>query len=152
RESGASFGGGMCPSIVGRNHLDVLDGAATIAVVVLDSNIGQVDVPVVARQLVFPSPACDDLVLTFGDSAAVATTTTVLLQKPLILRLQFLLQHHAADARAAAGQLLGGSNVRGMDPRIVCQLTWLAHARVEPLLRLAGIGPAPTFQDCTTAL
>ena len=49
----------MGPAVVTRHDLEILMPRAAVTVFVLDPGIREPDVPIVVRQLVFPSPACN---------------------------------------------------------------------------------------------
>src|SRR5207237_1118438 len=124
------------------NDLDVLDGAPAVAVVILDPRIRELNVSVMAGQLAFPRPSGNGIVVPFGDSAAIPTTSVVLLEKALVLGLELLLEDHATNAGAALGEFLRCPNIRRMDPGIVGKLAGFAHTGVERLTRLTGVGSA----------
>jgi hypothetical protein len=90
-------------------------------------------------------------VVPFGDSAAIPATSVVLLEKALVLGLELLLEDDATNAGAALGELLRCPNVRRVDPGIVRKLAGLAHAGVEGLTTVAGVGSASAFEHGTSA-
>jgi hypothetical protein len=93
---------------------------------------------VVVRQVVFPSPACNLLRLPVRSSVAVLPSAIALVQEPLVVALQLVVQDHAVDSAALLSKALLGARVGAIDLRVVRQLARLFEARVERLLWLPG--------------
>ena len=91
---------------------------------------------VVVRQVVFPSPACNLLRLPVRSSVAVLPPAIALVQEPLVVALQLVVQDHAIHSAALLSKALLGMRVGAIDLRVVRQLARLSEARVERLARL----------------
>src|SRR6185436_8241200 len=89
-------------------------------------------------------------VLDIAPAITVRPIAIPFLQKPLILALQFVVEHHALDARALLVKTLCRSQIRTMELRVVRQLTRLYVAGIEGLsgltiaspMRLQQVSPA----------
>ena len=108
-----------------RDDLDVLNGAAAVAALVLDSRVRKLNVSVLVGQLVFLSPSSNRLVRSSGVSPRSRRVAVLGLQEPLILALQFLFENDPAHRLAPFGEALGSLHVRAVDPGIVGQLARL---------------------------
>jgi hypothetical protein len=97
------------------DYLDVLHGAAAISVLVFEPRIGQLDVPVLVRQLMLLRPSSDGIGRTTGSLSPLTVRTILGLKKPLILPLQLLFENHAPDALSELDVALGGLHVRGVN-------------------------------------
>src|SRR5262245_35122639 len=93
---------------------------------------------VVVRQVVFPSRACNPLRLPIRPSVAVLPPAIALVQEPLVVTLQLVVQDHAIHPAALLAEALLGARVGAIDLRVVRQLARLSEARVERLLWLPG--------------
>jgi hypothetical protein len=137
---------------MGRRHFYVFNGAAAIPLVVLDSNIRELDMPVVVRQVPLPRPPLDLLGRPIGPTARVAPAAIGCLEKALIVAFQLLFEDDVADARAALRQAFGRLPIGAIEPRVVRQLARLRDTRVVRLTGLATAGPAAILEDLTTAI
>src|SRR5690349_7385350 len=91
---------------------------------------------VVVRQVVFSRPACNLLRLPIRSSVAVLPPAIALVQEPLVVALQLVVQDHAVHSAALFADALFGARVGAIDLRVVRQLARLSEARVEGLARL----------------
>ena len=141
----------MRATVVRREHLDVLVAFAAVDLV-LDAEVGEVDAVVEVRQVVFARPAADFLLVAVRSSIAVGAVAVVVLQELLILPLQILFEHDAADIDVVV--LLSETGfffaVRGIQVGVVIQFSRAVDARVElldalvvALRRLRRAGPGP---------
>jgi hypothetical protein len=118
------------------NDLEILMPRAAVAVFVLDAGIGEPDVPIVVRQLVFPCPAGNLLRLTVRPTVAVLLAAIALVEESLIVALQLVVEDDAPNPTALATETLLGALVGAVYVGIVRQLSWLPQARPE---RLTGL-------------
>jgi len=128
------------------DNLDVLHGAAAIAVLVLEPGIGQLDVPILTGQLMLLSPSRDCLSISVDCFSPLTARSVLDLKEPLIFPLQVLFEHHASDGFAAFDVPLGGLHVRAVNTRIVRKLTRLRDADIEGLTGAACIRPSAPFE------
>lgn len=101
----------MRAAIVLGGHLEVLPADVAVHVLVLDADIGEVDVAVEIGQPVVPCPVLDLFRGAGGTSVAVAVAAIALLQEALVVPLQLAVQFDAEDARLACLQALCGLQV-----------------------------------------
>jgi hypothetical protein len=103
---------------------------------VLDPGIREVVMTVVVRQVVFPNPACNLLRIPVRSSVAVLPPAIALVQEPLVVALQLVVQDHAIDSAALLAEALLAAQVGAIDLRVVRQLARLSEAGVEALTGL----------------
>jgi hypothetical protein len=132
---------------VRRDDLDVLNRSASVAAVVLDTGVGELNVSILVRQLVLMRPTGDGLGPLFGRLSPFSARSVFCREEPLILALQFLFENHTADGFAPFDQALSGLRVRAIDSGIVGQLTGFCDPDVERLLTAVAAGPSPSFEN-----
>ena len=81
-----------------------------VAVLVLDAGVGKLDVAVVVRELVLDGPTMDLFRCSIGPSVALGLATIALLQESLILALQLVVEHDAADEGAVFAQPISATS------------------------------------------
>jgi hypothetical protein len=84
------------------------------------------------------SAPCDLIRLPVRSSVAVLPAAITLVQEPLVIPLQLVVQDHAIDSAALLAESLLGAQVGAIDLRVVRQLARLSEVRVERLLWLPG--------------
>jgi hypothetical protein len=133
----------MRASIVRRHHLDVERAIATVDVV-LNPDVWELHMSlVVARQVVLQGPGSDLFRLAIRPAVTVAPVAIPLLEKLLILGLEFVLQDDAVNVRAVVAQPLGFFEIGAIDLGVVLQLPGLLDALVKRLVvRRVGVTPA----------
>jgi hypothetical protein len=131
---------------VRRGHLDVFNGAAAIALLVLDADVGKFHVSVPAWQLSFTSPVLDLLRLPFWPPRSVVAATIGRLQEALIFALQFLFEDHATDLSASGYEPFGTLDVRSIQADVMRQFARFRDAGVESLTGVVSSVPSPVFQ------
>ena len=94
--------------------------------------------PIVVRQLVFPRPACDLVGLTVRPAVAVLLASIALVQEPLIVALELVVQDDSPDSAALIAQALLGALIGAIDLGVVGQLARLPEAGVEGLAGLVS--------------
>ena len=128
----------MSPAIVTGYDLEILMPRAPISVLVLDPRIREPDVPIVVRQLVLPRPACDLFRLTVRPPVAVLLAPIALVEEPLIVALELVVEDDALNLAALAAEALFGALIGAVDLRVVRELAGLPDAGVEALAELVG--------------
>ena len=131
----------MGTPVVWRRHLQILDGAPTVRLVVFDPHVRELHRVAVERQLVRPRPLGNLVGRPIRPAIAVATAAIRRLEKALILALELFFQHDPPEARAARHEPLGGFRIRAVEMRVVRQLARFGDAGVKRLRDLA-IGSA----------
>jgi len=84
-------------AVVRRDDLDVLDGPAPVAAVVLETGVRELDVSILVRQLVLLGPSGHCIGPLLRLLAPFSARSVFRLEEPLILPLQFFLENHTAD-------------------------------------------------------
>jgi hypothetical protein len=116
---------------------DVFNRPASVALVVLDANVGELDVTVEERELVVAGPRPDLLWAAIGTSAAVTTASVRLLEKSLILPLQLFFQDDSPYSSPTSLESVHGLRIRAIHIHVVGELTRFRDTAVEALGRLA---------------
>src|SRR5919197_1288482 len=96
------------------------------------------DMTVVVRQVVFACPSCDLLRFPIRPSVAVLPPAIALVQEPLVVALQLVVQDHAIHSAALLSKALLSTRVGAIDLRVVRQPVRPSEARVVGLLSLPG--------------
>ena len=94
--------------------------------------------PIVVRQLVLPRPPRNLFGLTVRPAVAVLLAAIALVQEPLIVALQLVVEDDAPNPTALAAEALLGALVGAIDLGVVRQLARLPEAGVEGLAGLVG--------------
>ena len=129
----------MRAAVVAGDDLDVLVAQPAVAVLVLDARVGEVDAVVEVRELVFPRPGTESRAPPGRAGRRCPLAAVPLLQEPLVLALQLVVEDDAPDPPAVLAQARLGASVGAVDLRVVRQLPRLPEAGVE---RLAGLPAA----------
>ncbi|HVQ17056.1 MAG TPA: hypothetical protein VMS40_25810 [Vicinamibacterales bacterium] len=128
-----ALGRSMGAAVVGRNDLEVFDLPATIPVLVLDADIGKLNVLVLVRQPVVQGPFSNLVGRTIGSAVAVPLLTIALLEETLIVTLQLIVEDYASNMATAVRDLGCRVLVGAVKVGIVCDLWSPGDACVEAL-------------------
>jgi hypothetical protein len=142
----------MRATVMRRGDLDVLVNRSAVAVVVFDSDVGELDMALVVRQLVLARPPLDLLRVSFGSPRRVPAATTGRMKETLVIALELLFQNDSANTAAAGNQAIDSLLVRAIQPDVVCQFSWLRNAGMEGLLRLVTSCAPGILEHRPTAL
>ena len=112
----------MGAAVVASNHFEVLVPRATVTVVVLDARIRETHVPIFVRQLVLPRPPRDFFGLAIWPTVAVLLAAIALVQEPLIVALQLVVEDDAPNPTPLPTETLLSALIGAIDPRVVRQL------------------------------
>ncbi len=129
-----------------RGHLDVFNGVAAIALLVLDADVGKLDVSVPVWQLSFASPVLDLLRLSVWPTRGIVAAAIGRLQEALVLALQFLFKDYAADLSASGNEPFGTLDVRSIQADVMRQFARFRDAGVESLTGVVSSVPSRVFQ------
>src|SRR5688500_50002 len=102
-----------------RRDLDVFDIAAAIWMFVLDTAVRKLHAVVDDRQVVLACPFPDLAIAPSGPSVAVRAVAVSLLQEPLILALQLVIEDDSFDPCSLVTEAFGNSEIRSIHLRIV---------------------------------
>jgi hypothetical protein len=97
-------------AVVLGEDLDILVSVAAIQLV-FDAEIRKMHGPVEVRKLVVTGPCFDFMRVPIRASVAVGPTAIVLLEKPLVLGLEVLLEDHTADLPTLFAETLLGTAI-----------------------------------------
>ena len=118
------------------DDLDVDVIETTVTVDVLDACVREMHMPVEVGQVALSRPIRNLRFIAIWPAVAVCTTAIPLLQEPLVLALQLVVQDNAFDPRAALLEALGLAFVRAVDLHVVLDFAGLLKLGVEALPRL----------------
>jgi hypothetical protein len=141
----------MRPAIVRRDHLDVLASAAAIRLFVLDANVRKVQLVIEVRQLVLARPLPNLIGCAIRVPAVVVVVFAALVQPPLVLALELVVENDALDLRAAVQEAPLGVFVGAIDLNVVLQLAPAYEARVEGL-RVIAVAVTVALQPAAALL
>jgi hypothetical protein len=129
--------GGVSAAVVRRKELDVLMKLSAIELV-LDSVVGEMNLVVEVRQIVFARPVTDLVLVATRAAVAVGATAVGLLEELLVLALQVLFEDDASDfkVRVLVSKTRLFLSKRRVEIRVVVDLPRAADAGVEHLRRL----------------
>jgi hypothetical protein len=119
-------------SVVLRKDLNVLVTVAPLELV-LDAEIGEVDVVVEVRKVVVAGPFLDFSRVPIGSTIAVGAVAVAFVQKTLVLPLEIVLEDHATDLRALLSETFLGAQVGTIERGVVRQLARPEDAGTERL-------------------
>jgi len=98
-----------------------------VAVLVLDARVGKLDVTIVVREFVLDGPTVNLLRGSIGSAVAVRFATIALLQELLVLALQLVIEHDAADEGTVFAEALGILEISAVDLPVMHQLARPVH-------------------------
>jgi hypothetical protein len=110
-------------AIVGGDDLEILMPRAAVSVLVLNPRIREPDAPVVIGKFMLPRPAGNLFGLTVRSPIAVLPAAIGLVEEPLVVPLELVIQDDAIDSRALFAEALLGALVDAIDVRVVRELT-----------------------------
>jgi hypothetical protein len=102
-------------AIVSRDHFEVLVSRAAIAVLVLDARVRETHVTVLVRQVALPSPLSDLMKVSVRPSIAILPALVALVQEPLVVALELVVEDHSIHSAALLAQPLFSIQVRAVD-------------------------------------
>jgi hypothetical protein len=136
---------------VRRQDLDVFVAFQSIHLV-LEPEVGEMDLVVEVRQVVVVRPLLDLPGVAVRTAIAVRPVAVVLLQELLVLPFELLLEHHTPDLGALLAQPFLGSQVRPIELGVVIELPRPVHARVKLLMAFLVAVAAVRFEQVSPAV
>ena len=124
--------------VLGRD-LDVLVRPAAITVLVLDADVGEVNVAIEVGEVVLARPGLDLTNVVVGPAVAVLSAAVAPLPEPLVLALELVVEGDAPDAPSLAAETLFGPQVSPVDLTVVGKLARLPEASVELLAGFSSV-------------
>ena len=97
----------MRAAVVRRRDLHILDAGMAVTVVVFDTDVRKLNVPVVEWKLTLASPPFNLLGFAIWPTATVPTASIRFLEETLVVALQILLKHDAPHPSAIRHQSFG---------------------------------------------
>jgi hypothetical protein len=130
---------------VRRENLNVFDLPFTVGTLVLDPDVGQMDVPIDDRQVMTSRPLCDleGICVAFSP----ATFAIEITKKSLVVPLELVVQNHPPHDCASTPQAVGSVQVGAVELRVMGQLARLHDACVELLTRLLRIATTVSLEE-----
>ena len=128
----------MGAAVVGGDDLDVLMPRAAVPVFVLDAGIREPDVPIVVRQIVLTRPTRNLFGSRSGRPSQSFFASIALVEEPLIVALELVVENDAANPAALASQAFVSALIGAIDLGVVRQLAGLPDAGVEGLAGLVA--------------
>ena len=151
-EAGAPLRGGIGAAVVGRHDLDVLDLPLAVRSLVFDANVGKMDVAVDHRKITAGRPLRHVGGVAVGVLFLPAALAFQIVEEPLVVPLQLVVEDDACDNRALLLEALGRSFVRAVELGVVRQFARLHEAGVERLRSAVAVGRPMSLQQFATAI
>src|SRR5262249_41498610 len=123
RKARPGRGDRMRTSIVAGDDLDIFMAPPAVAIFVLDASVGKVHLLCIVRKATPPRPEANFVRQPIGAAIAVLPSAVVLLQEPLMVAFELIIEHHTFDLPTLRSQPLIKSDVRLIELSIVRQLT-----------------------------
>ncbi len=138
----------MSAAIVRCDDLDVLALPAAIRLLVLDADVGEVDLVVEVRQVVFVRPFANLIRRAIGVSVVVVVVFVALVEPALVLALELVVEDDALDVRATIDETRLCLFVRAIDLEVVFEFALARQARVERLVMVPDRRPDGSREGC----
>ena len=119
-----------------RNDLHILVVAAAVDLLVFDPQVGEMDLLIEVRQVVFERPLFDLPHIAIGVAVVVLALPIALVQPLLVLALELVVEDHTFDARVAFFEAVRDAEVRLVDLRVVFELALTLETRIKLLARV----------------
>jgi hypothetical protein len=119
----------MGAAVVNGGDLDVQMIVAAIELLVLDTDIREMDLLVEIRELMFTSPICNLLRDSIGAAATLVAVTIVLVQPPLIRPFEFVVEDNTLDTGVTLDEALRGTQIGSVSVLIS---PWSRRCRRSP--------------------
>jgi len=139
----------VAASVVNRHHLHIAVIVPAVGLLVLKAHVGEVDLIIEVGKFVLPCPLLDLSLVAIGASIAVAPIPVALVQPPLVLTLEFVVEDDSLDACAALLKAFCFTFVGAIDLDVVLQFPLAFRACVEGL---ATISVAVALEQTATLL
>ena len=123
----------MGAAIVDGQDLDVLMEVASIGLLVLDSQIREVDLVIEVGKVMRSGPGANLILGSIRMAVIVVAVAIVLVQPFLIVLLELVVEDDSVDPRTAFMKNLSGIQVGVENLRVMFQLAGALQARVEGL-------------------
>jgi hypothetical protein len=124
--------------------------AAAVGMLVLDPKIRELDAVIQDRQVVLGRPLFDFFTGSIWPAVTVRTIAVSLLQEPLVIALQLVIEDDSLNARTLCLELFRSAHVRPTELGVVREFAGLHRSRVERLEGL-GIATAVAFEELSSA-
>jgi hypothetical protein len=142
----------MSAAIVNGDDLDVDVIVAPIELFVLDPHIRKVQLLIEIGQVVLERPLCNLARVAIGMSVVVGMIAIVLMEPPLVVALELVVEHDAFDACAALLEAFGFTFVGAIDLDVVFELPLAFDARVEGLAAVSVAVTVPMMIEQASSL
>jgi hypothetical protein len=129
------------------DDLDVLDLPFAVGPVVLDADVWEVHLVVDDGQIVLTCPLGDLAIERFGFTLAAPTLSIQFSEEPLVISLQFVVEHDSPHRAATSLQAVGGIEIRTVQLRVMRKFSALYDPCIELLPRFMSVATPVRFQE-----
>lgn len=134
-EAGASRGGAVGAPVVNSCDLNVHVVLPAVDIPILDTEVGEMDLAVEVRQVMFVRPLLDFALVTIRPSVVVVAVPIALVEPLLVLALELVVEPDALDAGTALlDEPLRLPDVSAIELGVMFQLAFTFQAGVERLV------------------
>src|SRR2546425_1808761 len=119
------------------HHLHIAVIVLSIELLVFDAQVGKMDLLIEVREVVLARPLLDFVLIAIRASVTVAALPIALVQPPLVLTLEFVVEDDSLDACAALLKAFCFTFVRAIDLNIVFEFLLAFRACVEGLAAIS---------------
>jgi hypothetical protein len=137
-----------------RHDLEVLEGSATVGLLVFDANIWKVHVAVDEREIVLTGPLRDFAlsVVSFAGLLIAPAIPIQVSQEALVIALELVIQNDSTDVASTITESLARVEVCPVQLRIVRELSRLHDSCVEALFRFVSVPVPMRFENVTSTV
>src|SRR5439155_5769271 len=128
--------GAVSSPIVRRDDLNVLALPAPVRLLVLDADVGEMNLVIEVRKVVFVGPLANLIGRAIGVAVVVLVVFVPLVEPPLVIALELVVEDDAVDVCAALEQACLGLVVGAIELEVVLQFPLARQARMEGLVVL----------------
>jgi hypothetical protein len=133
-----------------RHHVHIAVIVPPVELLVFDAQVGEVHLLIEVREVVLARPLLDLLLVAIGAPIAVAATAVALVQPPLVVTLEFVVEDDSLDVCAALQKAFCFTFVGAIDLDVVLQFPLAFGAGVEGLATISvavtvALEQAPAF-------
>src|SRR5438067_6210093 len=132
------------------DDLDILVLTSAVERLVLDAQVGEVDLAIEVRKTVREGPAFDLILVAIRAPVVVVSLAIPLVRPLLIVTLQLVVEHHAFDLSIPGHEAFRNAQIGLVDLRIVFELPPASETCVERLARLLVAGSMVLQQLAST--
>jgi hypothetical protein len=134
------------------DDLDVLDLPLAVGPLVLDADVREVDLVVDDGQIMLTRPFGDFAVERIGITLAAPTLSVQFSEEPLVIPLQFVIEHNSPHRAATSLQAVSGIEVRTVQLSVMREFPALDDPCIKLLLWFPSLPTAVRFQEFSATI